>query len=774
MTDATRIENEHFELEVRRIAQQLWTPADFSRAGFLDNHEVDGIYETEETYHILEATTSREKKKAETDIQKLQKLLKKLHSKRGHHKAVQGWFITKEPPKPHQEEVASQLNGKNPTARVKICSFAEFQQKLVKSREYLQVRENYRFGSVSDPRTHALTPEIDYIPLDLAQIGSDNEPEKTLSCTDVIDLISLNNHIVVLLGDYGAGKSMTLREIHHGLASRHQNGSEPRFPLYLNLRDHIGQSRPAEAFMRHAENIGFREHEHITRAWRAGYVHLILDGFDEISTINIQGPRKKLYENRHAAMTLLRNFIEQHPRDRAGLAVAGRIHFFDSPTERRNALGLDARKTYTEASLSEFTDDQISIYLDRAKAANLGLIPSWLPSRPLLVGYLASTGSLSCLAGETTSRAEGWNRLLDDIATREAQIESGIDGTTIRRILERLATRTRSVENGLGPIDGRALSSAFREICGFDPDERTQIVLERLPGLGVEGDGKRTFVDRDFADACRAGDFAVFVHDPYAFRPDSTQIFSNIVTLMGDLGIEVSSSAVDQRNLKRRLNNALDVAIQYEYMSIGADIVRVCIDLGVGITKSHELQNVVFSGDLEIDGKTDLSGLTFKKCYFSRLCIDTTADRDKLPVFSECYVDTLEGYISKNDLPAGKFGTDCVIEDYANEAVTTASAMATPLPLGTQVCITVLRKLYFRRGSQRKENALFRGLDHRAQRLVGEVLNILRSEGMALPFVRRGVNFWSPSRDMRRAGRIISAPSSDGDVILKKCRELRS
>ena len=366
MTNTIRIENENFESEVRHIANQLWTPSDFSRANFLSEHEVDGIYETEDMYHIIEATTSREKKKARTDIEKLHKLLGKLNNKVGRRKGVRGWFITKEEPQAHQEEVADELNQRHST-RVVICSFAAFQQRLIQSRDYLKLRENYRFGSVSDPGTHALTPEIDYIPLDLVQVGSDDEPEKTLSCTDVVDLISNKNHIVALLGDYGAGKSMTLREIHHALAKKHCNESEPRFPLYLNLRDHIGQTSPAEAFMRHAESIGFYPHQHITRAWRAGYVHLILDGFDEISTINIQGAGRKLYDNRYKAMQLVRNFIEEHPRDLAGLAVAGRVHFFDGSTERRRALGLNAK--------------------------------TWLPSRPLLVGYLASRGSLSSFTG---------------------------------------------------------------------------------------------------------------------------------------------------------------------------------------------------------------------------------------------------------------------------------------------------------------------------------------------------------------------------------------
>jgi hypothetical protein len=53
--------------------------------------------------------------------------------------------------------------------------------------------------------------------------------------------------------------------------------------------------------------------------------------------------------------------------------------------------------------------------------------------------------------------------------------------------------------------------------------------------------------------------------------------------------------------------------------------------------------------------------------------------------------------------------------------------------------LTVLKKLDLQRGSARKENALFRGLDHHSCRLVPEVLNLLQHEGLALLYRRTGV-----------------------------------
>ena len=65
MDDATRQENEQFEDEVRRIARELWPDREFSGATKFDGREVDGVFETEDCIHIVEATTSRRKQKAE-------------------------------------------------------------------------------------------------------------------------------------------------------------------------------------------------------------------------------------------------------------------------------------------------------------------------------------------------------------------------------------------------------------------------------------------------------------------------------------------------------------------------------------------------------------------------------------------------------------------------------------------------------------------------------------------------------------------------------------
>ena len=105
MDEEERRENETFENEVRRIARELWPSAAYSGAAIVDGKERDGIFETEECIHLVEATTSRKKDKAQEDVGKLYTLASKIQ-KSNARKAVKCWFVTRDEPTPDQRGVA--------------------------------------------------------------------------------------------------------------------------------------------------------------------------------------------------------------------------------------------------------------------------------------------------------------------------------------------------------------------------------------------------------------------------------------------------------------------------------------------------------------------------------------------------------------------------------------------------------------------------------------------------------------------------------------------
>ena len=352
-----------FENEVRRVARALWPEARYSGAAMAEGRERDGIFETEECIHLLEATTSRRLEKAREDIGKSVSLASRLQ-RSSSHKAVRCWFVTRDEPTAEQRKPA-----KKHKAFLTILSFSQFQSRLIDVGVYLTARENYAFGSVRDPVTGSPILSAEYVPLALAELG------KSTICTpaDVVEHLAKGSRIV-LLGDYGAGKSMTLRYIHRRLATRYYRAQTPQFPVHLNLRDHYGQTDPAEILERHARTIGFEHPAHLVRAWRAGYVLLLLDGFDEVTGLSIQGLWRKLRDNRYRVMEPVRTrLISEHPVGR-GLVIAGRAHFFDSDSERRTSLGTNGM---LELSLNEFTDEQVREYLRIRKLS--GSVPAWLP-----------------------------------------------------------------------------------------------------------------------------------------------------------------------------------------------------------------------------------------------------------------------------------------------------------------------------------------------------------------------------------------------------------
>ena len=634
-----------FENEVRRIARELWPQAEYDGALVMEGRERDGIFETEECVHLIECTVSRAQQKAKDDAHKLAALAKKLQPKHPQ-KAIKCWFITRDEPSPDQRtSVKEKYNS------VCVLSFAQFQSKLIDVGSYLSLRMNYPFGSVRDPANPSSREEVEYVSLDLIEVST-----QVLWSVTEIQKSLLEAKRFIVFGDYGSGKSMTLREIFRELRAAYLKNKTVKFPLYINLRDHFGQTNPAEVLERHARNIGFAHPSHLVRAWRAGYVTLLIDGFDELTTLGIQGLWKRLHDVRYRAMEVVRLFIKDQPSD-AGLILAGRAHFFDSARERKNAL--HPTSSFIELALNEFNDEQIQRYLMKRGLA--GSVPDWMPSRPLLVGYLAASGVLQEAFSRNldkeslaTDPAKGWDYILDRVCEREAGIEAGIDGSTVRRILERLATLARQSQSGLGPLSAENISSAFVEICGYHPDEKGSLLLQRLPGLGIDRDdeGTRTFLDEDFADVCRAGDVLLYIANPFGNMLD---LFRGADCSIGGLGVGVillkaGQIALSGGKMVPAIRKALLVE---EFSSLVLDLVRVSMECGLDIEIPIRL-NDLFVPFLELSAEMkDFSNLTFSDCLFSLLAIDHEVPSANLPKFLGCYIEELEGRSSTNDLPPG-------------------------------------------------------------------------------------------------------------------------
>jgi hypothetical protein len=760
--------SQHFEQEVQRIARYRWPSAEYSGSEMFAGKERDGIFITEDCVHLVECTTSREKAKAEKDLGKLFELFKS-HRKTHSDKAIKCWFVTQHEPTADQRACRKGVKGA-PENLFNILSFAQFQSKLVDSHEYLQLRQQHKFGSIYDPKTGSTTADVQYVEVGL-MINGESEHRSA----EFIANSCLVGERFSLLGEYGVGKSMTLREIFRSLAQSHRQSKTPQFPIYLNLREHQGQPDPAEILERHARNIGFPKPSQLVRAWKAGYVVLLLDGFDEVSSQGLQGAWRRLRDARSASMAGLRRLVTESP-DKIGIALAGREHFFDTEDERKKAIGQTS--AWKDIRLDEFSEKQIATLV--RQFGFTGEIPSWVPSRPLLLSTLFARG-LSADATKELSfvhdPAAGWNLLLDEVCNREARIESGISGENVRAILEALSTLARCKDSGIGPLAPNDIVGAFHSECGFTPTDEALIVLQRLPGLGRDptaADESRAFVDTEFADACRAGDFVRFCKDPFgsghAKRLEGTR---NVV---GATGIAVSASLLETSGFNDgKLTAAIKVVGRLGQSAVGAtpaDLMQLALKMDYPIKEPIQMAKLLVDR-LEIDKtRMDLVNVTFVDCFFNGVDLAPEVTNASCPLFQGCLIQELDGRVSSKDLPAGRF-SDTYVEVFLSSAGTTSSTMDLEIPAAAKVLVTILKKLFVQSLSGRKENALYRGLDSDHQTKVGAVLSMIKSHSLVTTSERAGDPIWIPVRRMRsRVLSMIASPATSVDPVMFAARRM--
>lgn len=761
-------EDQEFEDEVRRIARAKWPSAAFAGAVMTRGRERDGIFETDEVIHYVEATTSRRADKVRDDTKKIFSLIT-AQLRGGSMKGAVGWIVTRDEPTADQRTEA-QTNGKQ---QVKICSFAQFQQSVIDVAGYLALRDRHFFGSVVDPETRSLTPSAPYVDVDLTDMVSG----AVVSHEQILNSVS-RGYSYVVLGDFGAGKSMTLRQLYFELSTRYRKGGTPLFPIYINLREHSGQDDPSELLERHARRIGFDKPHTLVGAWRAGFAIFLLDGFDEITTLGVTGFRTKLRETRRRSLEAIRRLIEQTPES-VGVIVAGREHFFNTPAERASALGL--RETTFTLTLNEFTSAQANKYLTAIQRGRAADLPKWIPGRPLIVAYMASRGLIQELSalGASVDAVDGWNALLDLIFAREARISPNLEGAALRRILERLATIARGTSDGLGPLTPAQIRNVFVEVCGTEPDEQANLILQRLPGLGVyrNEEDSRAFIDTELAGVCRARDLHDFLLNPYGTVEDAgwLQAMSVVTWMVGEAAIQrVARDLIGKAGFKTgTLEAPLGALSVIDNKTLAADVLAVCIAVGHSPEGNVHIDDAFFENFTLVlsEQSPDLSRVEFRNCYFETIELDGSVQESRLPHLKSCVVGVVHGRAGRTDLPRTFAESATEFEAFRDTARTQAEILSSPLTKGEKIVLALLRKLFVQSLSGRAEAALSRGLDLNDRQLVPSAIRLIQQHGFAEIYNRGDGNVWIPVRKhIGRARRMLSNPSTCGEALLASAK----
>ena len=228
-----------FESEVRFVARARWSlkPGE-GAAEVINQQEIDCVCRTEDGVQLIECTTDGRMAKFTTDVQRLIAAKRYLE---GRGETVRLWAIGRDEPTPQQRSHANE-NG------IEALSLQEFKRRLLDSQQYLEARWDYRFGSASDPESGSFQlDDEEWVEQPLIPTGSDDN----FSVNDICNLLK-EGKTIVLVGPFGAGKSLTVREVFRQLRRDYYRGRTESTPVAINLRDHWGQSEIEEILLRHA------------------------------------------------------------------------------------------------------------------------------------------------------------------------------------------------------------------------------------------------------------------------------------------------------------------------------------------------------------------------------------------------------------------------------------------------------------------------------------------------------------------------------------------
>ncbi|GFZ99266.1 hypothetical protein GCM10011497_32330 [Elstera cyanobacteriorum] len=748
-----------FEDQVRNIARNLYSHGMGYGSELIDGRERDGVFWNGQVYTVIEATILRKKEKAEEDGKKTHELVNKYRSL-GH--LAQGILVTLHEPTPDQKNIIKEKKYHKTT---KIISFDELRSYLFDSLLYINNREKKRFGSVYDHIDNNYDiPLSDFV-------------EPTISLVEggsLIDFKDLSAKILggerfVLVAEYGVGKSMILRHLFHRLVAEVRGKRHFRTPIAINLREHLGQIDPVELLERHAR-ANATSPQNLVAAWNAGYVDLLIDGFDELSTRGWTGDIRRLREYRKTAHSVVRKLIKETPKG-SGIIISGRDGYFDSLSELREALGV-ADPQFSILRVHSFDEEQTTEFLKRKKYN--GVIPEWFPTRPLLLTYLEKKGLLSSVEDINYSgdfpRGAAWLSLIEMIAVRESEQLEGVDKDALIIFLGALSIQARHAPDNQISFSPQKMEEIFSHVTGYSVMEDERNLLLRLPGLGVAQDNvvNRSFIDNDFMNVCSS--FATLSYTKMPFEDYTKQYgFEYLSSPMSSIGIEALAALFVREKIHCGvIISSLQRALSLGYGQLAFDIFSAAQHL-CPLTESLTFSGVSVSEIDLSDNELGNHKILFTDSIINKINLPMAESTNKNISFSNCIIGRIEGRRSDTELELEQF-KNCDVGEYDDDDYRVNNqVMGADLPIGMRVLIVTLRKLFLQGGAGRLESALYRGLDQRSKMIVPDIIDILLRHQFIVANSRKGRIIYSTARGKRgEAVEIIQSMGASSSRALKE------
>lgn len=736
------MEWKELEGHVRDLASCHWASA--ANPETINGVRFDCVIKKHSDYWIIiEISKEETLDKLRTDIAKVAAVRPYLFSRSIY---AECYFVCNHP----TEQMRVTGEGDN----LRVMSVEELRGLLLGYDSYFNLRSKQPFGSAIDWRSGE-RDKSEYVTVEYSSIDG----KRSYTVSEISDLLHRGEKIL-LLGDYGTGKSRCIQETFFAL--HNAAVTNWRFPIAIDLRENWGVRRGHELLRRHFDDQGASEvGESALRLLGSKRMILLIDGFDEIASQTWSNDPVILRNIRRQSLAAVSDLLK---RVNCGVLITGREHYFNSSEEMFQCLGLNPRGTHVLTCAQEFTEVEVRQYLKRLDGVKT--VPEWLPKRPLICQILSDIEPdvLNDLVTNETGEVRFWSAAVQAVCEREASIKSILDATVINDVLVGVARLTRTKARDVGPLSTREINDVFHAVTGAPPNDETAVILQRLPLLGrVEAQSSdRQFIDTYFLDGLRAEDVCREV-----FRQDESILSEAWRNPLRQFGIRVLAHEISLsaditgfiRFLRRSCNGPNRV--------LGGDLVSAILSAndgtfafdGISLSESH-------ISCLDLSGSR-LSGIEIYDSIIDELVIAEAHPSDVR--IRACLIGKVDGVSEAAGLPTWISGNE--VGEYIRVNTVTRIKQA-KLSLEQKVFVTIIKKTFFQPGAGRKEEALLRGLGSpQLKRSSEKILKMLCREGILKTTKGKEGILYIPQRSYaHRMAEILKELTLSEDDLWKRLR----
>lgn len=655
------------ENKVKTISSFLWNCNAINET--INGVKIDCVLKPNvDRWIIIEITENHSLDKIRADITKISSCRQFLFSRNIY---CEAYIVMRDEP---TETMYTTGDGVN----IKVLSYNSFSKLFIDYPTYTYIRNQRIFGSSVNP----ISGEADsnnYTPVFYENIRTKSK----VSINDIAKFL-LKGRRIVLLGNYGTGKSRCIRELFNILIERQL--TRVVYPLAINLKENWGNHKAEEIIRRHFSLLGLSHMgDSAVKIIEKNSFILLLDGFDEVAAQVWSDDPSKLKQIRSSSLSAIKDLIKT---TKSPVIITGREHYFNSNDEMFEAIGLEKNETELIRCKDEFTVEEMHNYLQTLSITID--IPIWLPRRPLICQIINTLEKekIENILIETYSASEFWETLIKSICIREARISTILDAEKIYSILKELSHITRNKEGDVGPISISEINKSFEKVVGTPPVDESAVMLQRLPSLGrISSDSTdRRFVDYYILDGLRAEHLIEAVYN------NQLGILAEYwINPLNKVGIEIVAKKIFS-------DKSANAFIEFLKMSLNGTNKIVTGDILASLVY-YASNSILDLGGIAIN-KTNISCLNFSRSLIENFTLkdSSISQLDISSIcfsrisFKECIITTIYGVPNEEEIPY--YISDSLIEHYDANPMEVGDKFLDIKP--TQMLfISIINKVFF-------------------------------------------------------------------------------